>query len=319
MHPFDGVPACDARANSDLTQERDVMLGKVDEVREFEFSRADTLVFAGGGNRCWWQAGALRNLMEHGMCLPAQLIGTSAGAAVAASFLAERADTALQACLRLYADNPKIFDWSALSKLKLKFAHQHVYPAWVEAFLNAGTFATLRHSSSRLTVALTRPARFLGAGGSVAVGILAYLVDRYLWNSIHPRLPRLLGLRQDFIVLNDCSDIEMAQSLLIAAASAPPIMSARPIGGAHAIDGGYTDNAPIPLQSEMERSGTLVMLTRHYPKLPPLFTWLGRTYWQPSQRIPVSTWDCTPKTTVREAYDLGARDSARALSTGMFR
>ena len=290
------------------------MLGKVDEVRRLDFGEIETLVFAGGGNRCWWQAGALRHLMEQGLRLPVQLVGTSAGAAVAASFLVNGADTALQACLRLYAGNPRIFDWSALPALKLKFAHQQVYPAWVDAFLNAGTFTSLRHSSSRLTVALTRPARFLGLGGSVAAGTLAYLVDKYLWNSIHPRLPGLLGLRQDFMVLNECADIETAQTLLIAAASAPPIMYARPVGKGHAIDGGYTDNAPIPPQSDKERSFTLVMLTRHYPKLPPLFTWLGRTYWQPSQRIPVSTWDCTPKTSVREAYDLGIQDSVRTFS-----
>jgi hypothetical protein len=61
------------------------------------------------------------------------------------------------------------------------------------------------------------------------------------------------------------------------------------------------------------------MLTRHYPKLPPLFRWHGRTYWQPSQRIPVSTWDCTSKTTVHQAYDLGAQDSLQALKTGLLR
>lgn len=295
------------------------MLGKVDELHELDFSAIGTLVLAGGGNRCWWQSGALRHLMERGMRLPAQLVGTSAGAAVAASFLAQGADTALQTCLKLYAGNPRVFDWSALPKLKLKFAHQQVYPAWVDAFLNEATFDTLRQSSSRLVVALTRPARFLGTRGSVAAGTLAYLVDKYLWNSIHPRLPRVLGLRQDFMVLNDCSDIAMAQALLIAAASAPPIMSARPVGGGMAIDGGYTDNAPIPVQSESERSNTLVLLTRHYPKLPPMFRWQERAYWQPSQRVPVSTWDCTPKTTVREAYDLGTQDSVRALRTGMLR
>ncbi|MFC3650995.1 patatin-like phospholipase family protein [Dyella humi] len=295
------------------------MLGKVTEVRQLEFDTIDTLVFAGGGNRCWWQAGALGFLTERGMCLPAQLVGTSAGAAVAASFLVQGTEKARQACLKLYAGNPRIFDWSALTAFKLKFAHQHIYPAWVDAFLNAATFTTLRDASSRLTVGLTRPARWLGMGGSVAAGTLAYLVDKYLWNSIHPRLPAWLGLRQDFMVLNDCPDIDTAQSLLIAAASAPPIMSARPVGGVHAIDGGYTDNAPIPAQSDEERSKTLVMLTRHYPKLPPLFTWQGRTYWQPSQRIPVSTWDCTPKTTVNEAYDLGAQDGACALRSGLLR
>src|SRR5277367_3710773 len=145
----------------------------MDEIRHVDFSRIGTLVLAGGGNRCWWQAGALQHLVERGVSLPAQLVGTSAGAAVAASFLTDGADKALHACLRLYADNPRMFDWSALSKLKLKFAHQHVYPAWVDAFLNEATFDTLRHSSSRLVVALTRPARLLGMRGSVAAGTLA--------------------------------------------------------------------------------------------------------------------------------------------------
>lgn len=295
------------------------MLNKVAEVRELDFHDMDTLVFAGGGNRCWWQAGALRHLLTHGWRLPGHLVGTSAGAAVAASFLVEGDEIALRACLDLYAGNPRIFEWSGLSKLRLTFAHQHVYPAWVDSFLNATTLDRLRRSSSRLTVGLTRPARFLGLRGSVVAGTLSYLVDKYLWNSIHPRLPSLMGLRQDFMVLNSCPDIESAQSLLIAAASAPPIMSARPVGGAHAIDGGYTDNAPIPPQSDAERSSTLVLLTQHYPKLPPLFMWSGRTYWQPSQRIPVSTWDCTPKTTVREAYELGRRDATSALVHGLLR
>jgi len=149
--------------------------------------------------------------------------------------------------------------------------------------------------------------------------MLAYLVDKYVWNSIHPRLPRMFGLRQDFIVLNDCVDIAQAQTLLIAAASAPPIMSSRVVGAGRAIDGGYTDNAPIPPQSAHERSKTLVLLTRHYPKLPALFQWRERTYWQPSRRVPVSTWDCTSKTTVLEAYELGRRDAAAAISGALLR
>lgn len=235
------------------------------------------------------------------------------------SLLTQRTDVALDACLKLYAENLKVFDWSSVAKLKLTFAHQQVYPAWVDSFLNAGTFKALRQSGSRLSVALTRPARLLGLHGSVAAGTLAYLVDKYLWNSIHPKLPTLLGLRQEFVVLNDCADIETAKHLLIAAASAPPIMSARRVGTGHAMDGGYIDNAPIPTQSDVERCKTLVLLTRHYPKLPPLFAWSGRTYWQPSRPIPVSTWDCTPKTTVREAYALGEQDAASTLRTRLLR
>ncbi|HEY4293958.1 patatin-like phospholipase family protein [Luteibacter sp.] len=290
------------------------MLGRFQELQSYDFGDAKTLVFAGGGNRCWWQAGVVRQLLDRGWRLPGQLIGTSAGAAVAASFLVQGDEAALEACQRLFAGNPRIVDWSGLTRFKLKFAHQRVYPAWIDAFINAKTFDALRRSSSRLMVGLTRPARLLGTSGSVVAGTLAYLVDRYLWNSIHPRLPAWMGLRKDFMVLNDCADLESAQALLIAAASAPPIMSARPVGGAHAIDGGYTDNAPIPLQTDAERSSTLVLLTRHYPGFPPLFQWAGRTYWQPSRRIPVSTWDCTPRATVRDAYDLGTHDAASLLA-----
>lgn len=290
---------------------------KTEEARGYAFAGVETLVFAGGGNRCWWQAGALRHLMSCDMRLPMRLIGTSAGAAVAASCMTRNPDVALQACLKLYAENVRIFDWSGLPKLKLKFAHQQVYPTWVDSFLNAETIDGIRNSSSRLTVALTRPARLLGMSGSVLAGTLAYLVDKYVWNSIHPKLPAMLGLRQDFVALNDCATLEAAQSLLIAAASAPPIMPAQMVGGSHAFDGGYTDNAPIPRQSADERSKTLVLLSRHYPKLPSFFHWAGRTYWQPSQRVPVSTWDCTPKTTVRDAYELGLRDAKHMLANGL--
>jgi predicted acylesterase/phospholipase RssA len=291
----------------------------MEKLESYDFAQVETLVFAGGGNRCWWQAGALKHLMEHGKRMPRRLVGTSAGAAVAASCLTEDPDVALHACLRLYAGNPRIFDWSGLSRFELRFAHQQVYPAWLDAFFNAANFAMLRDSASRLTVAITRPAAFLGTRGSVVAGTFAYLVDKYLWNSIHPRLPRMLGLRQDFVDLQQCATIEDAQALLIAAASAPPIMSSRLIDGGHAIDGGYTDNAPIPPQSDEEKARTLVLLTRHYPRLPTLFRWAGRTYWQPSRRIPVSTWDCTPKTTVREAYELGLQDSTRAWGDGLLR
>jgi predicted patatin/cPLA2 family phospholipase len=292
---------------------------RIEPTRQYDFTRVKTLVFAGGGNRCWWQAGAVHELLDYGMRLPYQLVGTSAGAAVAAACLTDTAHTALEVCLRLYANTARIFDWRELARLKLKFAHQHVYPTWVAAFIHAGTFDAMQNSSSRLTVGLTRPARYLGMGGTIAAGTLAYLVDKYLWNSIHPRLPGMLGLRQEFVVLNDRETVEDAQHLLVAAASAPPIMGSRIIGGAPAIDGGYTDNAPIPPQSADEKSATLVLLTRHYPKLPTLFHWAGRTYWQPSRRVPVSTWDCTSKATVREAYALGESDAIEALATGLIR
>ena len=289
----------------------------IEPISKIPLGQIQTLALAGGGNRCWWQGGALSFLLNQGWELPEQLVGTSAGAAVAASLITDGPRAALDSCIRLYSANPRVFDWNGLSQLKLTFAHQHVYPAWIDSFINADNFASVLASKTRLRVGLTRPAKMLGLAGSVAVGTIAYLIDKHFGGKIHPRLPKFLGLRQDFVDLHSCQTISDAQALLNASAAAPPLMPAQWIGGSLAIDGGYTDNAPIHDQSAEERSKTLVLLTRYYSKLPPLFCHAGRIYWQPSQRIPVSTWDCTARTTVREAFSLGEKNAAQAIGSGL--
>jgi hypothetical protein len=88
-------------------------------------------------------------------------------------------------------------------------------------------------------------------------------------------------------------------------------MKAQKVGAHWALDGGYIDNAPLPAQTAAEAKQTLVLLTRHYPDLPQQFTFEQRQYWQPSCKIPVSTWDCRPSTTVDQAYQLGFDDASR--------
>jgi predicted acylesterase/phospholipase RssA len=283
------------------------------------FQNIKTLALAGGGNRCWWQAGLVTHLQAHGLQLPGQLVGTSAGAAIAASLLTGSTFTALQACQQLYAANAQLFDWRGLKRLQLNFAHQTVYPAWLAAFVHEGNFKTLQTAPSSLRVAVTRPARALGLMGSVAVGTLAYLIDKKLFHHIHPALPRFLGLRQAFFALRDCATVQETQAILQAAAAAPPFMSGVRLQGQWAFDGGYTDNAPIPAQTAEEKASTLVLLTRHYPDKPALFTADGRTYWQPSRKVPVSTWDCRPGTTVSDAFELGREDARLALAKGSVR
>lgn len=271
----------------------------------------DTLVFAGGGNRCWWQAGVISHLVGKGWKLPPHLVATSAGAGIATSALTCSTRDALASCKRLYERNQQLFSWRSLVRLKLKFAHQEIYPAWIASFTSDHHFEKLRSASSELTVAVTRPARALGLAGSLFAGSLAYAVDKKLAHSIHPRLPRYLGLRQEFLSVKSAANGHEARTLLQAAAAAAPFMAAQRVADQWAFDGGYADNAPIPPQTDEQQRKTLVLLTRHAPGLPAVFQWRGRTYWQPSQKVPVSTWDCRPGTTVDAAFDLGIRDCAR--------
>ena len=271
----------------------------------------DTLVLAGGGNRCWWQAGLIQALIQRGWALPRNITATSAGAAIAASLMAGTTEAALAACKKLYAANSQLFDWQALIRLKVKFAHQHIYPAWLHSLMGDGDYAALQKAQSRLNVAVTQPAHWLGLTGSLITGSVAYLLDKKIAHSIHPKFPRYLGLCQAFFSLNECGSAQEARTLLAGAAAAGPFMKAQKVRGRWALDGGYIDNAPVPVQTPAEAARTLVLLTRHYPDLPQQFTFEQRQYWQPSRKIPVSTWDCRPSTTVDQAYQLGLEDANR--------
>ena len=276
---------------------------------EIDLSEIDTLVLAGGGNRCWWQAGLIQALTHRGWMLPPNITATSAGAGIAASLLTNRTEAALNACKLLYGSNTQLFDWKAVARLKLKFAHQHIYPAWLKSLMGDGDYSALQNAKSQLQIAVTLPGRLLGLTGSLVAGSIAYMLDKKIAHSIHPKLPRYLGLRQKFFNLNECDSAHEARELLAAAAAAAPFMKAQKIDGHWGMDGGYTDNAPIPVQTPEAADRTLVLLTRHYPDLPQKFFYERRKYWQPSQKIPVSTWDCRPTTTVDFAYQLGLSDA----------
>lgn len=290
-----------------------------ESLASLDLTSIDTLIFAGGGNRCWWQAGAISHLLAQRWRLPAQLVGTSGGAAVAAAFLSAGPQAALAGCQRLYAGQARMFEWRGLLRGRLHYAHRHIYPAWLATFFDAGHFQALRQSKHRLQVAITRPARWLGLRGSIGVATLAYLADKFLRGPLHPALPRRLGLRQEFRALHDCNSLDDAHALLTAAGAAIPFIPARCIDGEYAFDGGYIDNAPLPSQTDGEKARTLVLLTRHYPKLPSLFRADGRNYWQPGTRIPVSMLDCTARATVLDAWALGERNAHEALTSGRLR
>lgn len=291
----------------------------VESLASLDLASIDTLIFAGGGNRCWWQAGAVSHLLAQHWRLPAQLVGTSGGAAVAAAFLTAGPQAALVACQRLYADRTRMFEWRGLLRGRLHFAHRHIYPAWLASFVDATHFEALRRSSTRLQVAITRPTRWAGLRGSIGVATVAYLADKFLRGPLHPRLPRRLGLRQEFRNLHDCASLDEARELLAAAGAALPFIPARRIAGEYAFDGGYTDSVPLPAQSTVEKARTLVLLTRHYPKLPRLFRVGGRNYWQPDTRVPVDMLDCTVRANVLDAWVQGERSAQEALASGKLR
>lgn len=217
-------------------------------------------------------------------------------------------DDAMRACQRLYAANQSLVHGATRPRPRIWFAHRHIYPAWVAALVTPQRMQRLDVSGARLLVAISRPARRLGLTGSVALGLVAYAVAKHLRGELHPTLPQRLGLRQEIVEVRPSMSLEQARSLLEATAAAVPFMRPHRIANDWAIDGGYTDHVALPKPAERQPGRTLVLLTRRHDRLPSLFRHRGRLYWQPSKRVPISTWDCRPHTDVAVAYAHGCRD-----------
>jgi len=273
-----------------------------------KLSHFSQVVCAGGGNRCWWQAGVLGVLSDAGMAQPKIVVGTSAGAAIATAWITETIEHSLEACKRLYGENDRVFRWRPKHN-EARFAQTKIYPEWINSVLSPADFEKLKGVSTRLIVAVTRPSPWLGQRLSVGIATLMYLADKCFGKQLHPNAAKRMGLSHELFELADSPNHDQACNVLVASAAAPPFIPARYINEKIALDGGYVDSMPI---TSPRLTNTLVLMSRYRRDLPSLFEHKERTYWQPSAPVPVSTWDCTPSATVDDAYDLGVND-ARAL------
>jgi predicted acylesterase/phospholipase RssA len=267
-----------------------------------------TITCAGGGNRCWWQAGLLDAWAQQGRLQARRFVGTSAGAGVAAAVLCDTLQEAIAGCRAAYRDNLSM--WRG--QRGAWFAHDTIYPAWVRSFMSESGLTRFKDSGAELHVGVARLPRALPNWTGLGLGMLAYMIEKYGTKQLHPRFAQWCGLRMELHPLHTAATLERAIHLLISGAAASPFVASRQLGGQLAVDGGFADNAPrLPLTGTDDAH--LVLLTRHYPKRPTLFQFEGRTYLQPSVRIPVSTLGCTLHTDIMGAIALGRRDGAAAL------
>ena len=90
--------------------------------------------------------------------------------------------------------------------------------------------------------------------------------------------------------------------LICAAATIPPLFQPPVWNGKPVIDGGMSDQAPMP---EPDIGQTLVLLTREYSGLTPVE---GRIYTQPDSETPADKIDFTDPEKIRATWNCGMRD-----------
>lgn len=273
----------------------------------------EQVVFAGGGHRCWWQAGFWDVVAPAIALRPRLIAGVSAGAATACLVYANDSHNALDYYQQRLRGRPRNAYWGNLVRRGAPvFPHNEIYREALRHLIGGSAFARLRANAPPIRVQFARIPRWLGPRSAVALGLLAYNLEKYTTRPLHPTFGRRLGFTQELALVQDCASDEELISLIIASSCTPPFTPIEYRGGRPTIDGGLVDNVPVSALDDHEAS-TLVLTTRRYPKHPQLFVRGRRLYVQPSRKVPVSSWDYTAPEAYRQAYALGRHDGAHFL------
>jgi predicted acylesterase/phospholipase RssA len=265
------------------------------------------VVFAGGGCRCFWQAGFWSEAAPALGLAPRVAAATSAGAAFACAVFAGALESVVEDFSRRVAANPRnLYPWNALRGGAV-FPHEAIYRATLLANLDGERLERIRRGPE-LRVVLARPPAGVGARRAFALALFAFLVERRAHHHrVHAVWGRRLGFRTEVVVANACTSPEELAELVLHASCTPPVTPYYRRLGRPVLDGGLVDH--IPVEAVAGEGPTLVLLTRRYPEnaLPRV---PGRTYVQPSETLPVQRWDYTSPQLVRATFELGRRDGA---------
>jgi hypothetical protein len=273
----------------------------------------DAIAFAGGGNRCYWQGGFYEAIKEPLKLAPTLVIGASAGAFAAVYSLLEIGPEVRERVIGACGPHLKNFDVAAWRRGEPLCPVGPMYRRLLDQVLDAAALTKLR-AVTDLRLAVARLPRGLTPVAGAMLGIATYQLEKKLMHPVHPRFGRTLGFRSEFIAVRSLTEPQTLHDALMASGGVPPFMPVTLINGRPAFDGGLVDNVPVEPLIDVERSGgrTLVLLTRQYRNVPDI---AGRTYVQPSQKLPVKQFDITNPDGIRFAYQLGRTDGARFAAT----
>jgi predicted acylesterase/phospholipase RssA len=268
----------------------------------------DAAVFAGGGNRCYWQGGFWEAAAESLDLRPRLVIGASAGAFAAGYALTARGPSVRARVYEACRQGAANFTPAAWLRGASAFPVRAMYYDLLTETLDAQAFAQLK-AAHDFQVALARPPRRVPAPIAAMAGLVAYQLEKKLFHPVHPRFGSAIGFRPVYARIAQMESAAELVAAIYSAASVPPIMPVGRHDGQAVMDGGMVDNVPVAPLTALEAAGgrSLVLLTRRYRKLPVV---AGRVYVEPSEPIPVKQFDIGNPQGIRHAYELGLRDGA---------
>lgn len=275
----------------------------------------DKVVFAGGGHRCWWQAGFWDAVTEAIELRPRVIAGVSAGAATACLLYANDSRRALAWYERELSGMRSNVRWTNLFRAGQRLMpHAAIYRKALRTLLGGDHYRELMWNAPEIRVQFSRLPPGMGPRRAVLTGMAAYSYDKYVRQSLHPTFGRRMGFTQEIRRVQDCRSERELVDLLVASSCTPPFTPVEMIDGEPCLDGGLVDNVPVDAVADVPGKA-LVLTTRRYKGLAPVFVRNGHVYVQPSRKIAVASWDYTSPQKYHQTYRLGREDGDAFLRT----
>ncbi len=268
------------------------------------------LVFAGGGNRAFYQLG-LMQVWTDVWARTAAVAMCSAGACVVAMLLSGRAEATADFWKQRRAHVRRNINWLHPLVGKPLAPHAPIYRDTLNFCLAEGGFERLRAQPFPLLVLTSRLPAGLPPKAATLVGLLAYNLEKKLKPGlVHPTWGQRLGFRPAIFDLRQCPTAAAATALILASSATPPFTPLGRVDGQVLLDGGLVDNVPaFVLDDRPDVARQVVMMSRPYP--PQVVGRQGRRlYIAPLTPPPVSRWDYTRPDLVEATIEQGRREAA---------
>jgi predicted acylesterase/phospholipase RssA len=271
----------------------------------------NSVVFAGGGCRCVWQAGFWAVAAEPLGLHRAVLGGVSAGAAMACLVRSGRIDDGLSMFKRRFARNHRNMYLTRWKTGRPVFPQYAIYREGILSAVDDGAMDRLRRAPD-IRVLMARPPAWLSPQLATVLGIGTYLMEKHLKKPMHPTWAANVGFRPLVASVRECRSPGQLAGLILQSSCTPPFVPLQYRGRQPVLDGGLIDNCPVATVADVP-GPMLVLLSRRYPsdRIPRSGE---RLYLQPSRDPLIGRWDYTNPVGLQATFDMGRRDAETFLS-----
>jgi predicted acylesterase/phospholipase RssA len=264
-----------------------------------------SVVFAGGGSRCFWQLGFWSTAAPALNLQPSVIASVSAGAAFACFAVSADAEYVLKYFKKVTGLNRKNFYPENLFRKAPMFPHYNMYRDTILHLTDKSAYEKLINGPD-IRILITRPPVWMGARLAAFIAVTGYNIEKHIVYPLHPQFSGRIGYKGEIVPIKNCNTREEVADLILQSSCAPPLLPVMKRNNKVVLDGGIIDNVPLFILNNCSGK-KLVLLTRSYKKnLVPESD--DVVYVQPSEKIRIKKWEYTDPEGLQYVYDLGRRD-----------